>query len=250
MIEWSEEGYLVALRPHGEDAAIIQVLTESRGRVAGLVRGGQGRRLSGVLQLGNRLQASWKARLADQLGSFQVELQQANAARFLSAPDRLAALSAACAVIEQALPEREAHPKCFSGFEVLLEALEGDHWAEVYVHWELAVLADLGFGLDLTSCAVTGETENLAFVSPRSGRAVTREAAGPYKERLLPLPGFLAGRGGGGAQEIAEGLALSGFFLEQNIFHPQDRPLPAARQRLAARFPLNEVERGDDQLGG
>jgi len=246
MIEWSEEGFLVALRPHGEDAAIIQVLTCERGRAAGLVRGGQGRRLSGVLQLGNRLQASWKARLADQLGSFQVELQQANAARFLSSPGRLSALSAACAVIEQALPEREAHPRCFSGFEVLLDALEGDHWAEVYVQWELAVLADLGFGLDLSSCAVTGETENLAFVSPRSGRAVTREAAGPYKERLLPLPGFLAGRGGGGPEEIAEGMALSGFFLESNIFHPQDKPLPAARQRLAARFPLRNENPTED----
>ena len=246
MIEWSEEGFLVALRPHGEDAAIIQVLTRERGRAAGLVRGGQGRRLSGILQLGNRLEASWKARLADQLGSFQVELQQANAARFLSSPDRLSALSAACAVIEQALPEREAHPRCFSGFEVLLDALEGDHWAEVYVQWELAVLADLGFGLDLSSCAVTGETENLAFVSPRSGRAVTREAAGPYKERLLPLPGFLAGRGGGGPEEIAEGMALSGFFLESNIFHPQDKPLPAARQRLAARFPLRNENPTED----
>ena len=239
MIEWSEEGYLVALRPHGEDAVIVQVLTEERGRVAGLVRGGQGRRLSGALQLGNRLQASWKARLADQLGSFQVELTEAVAARFLSSPERLAALTAACAIIERALPEREAYPNCFRGFEVLVDALEGDHWAAVFVRWELAVLADLGFGLDLSACAVTGETEGLAFVSPRSGRAVTREAAGPYKERLLPLPGFLAGRGGGGPEEVAEGLALSGHFLEKHVFHPQDRALPPARQRLAARFPVS-----------
>ena len=236
MIEWTDEGFLVALRPHGEDAAIIQLLTLERGRCAGLVRGGQGRRLTGVLQLGNRLEATWKARLADQLGNFQVEMQQANAAGFLNQPDRLAALTSACAVIERALPEREAHPNCFRGFEVLLSALEGEHWAAVYVRWELAVLADLGFGLDLANCAVTGETENLAFVSPRSGRAVTLEAAGPYKERLLPLPGFLTGSGAAGDEEIAQGLALSGYFLERNVFHPQDRPLPPARQRLAARF--------------
>jgi DNA repair protein RecO (recombination protein O) len=218
MIEWSDEGFLVAVRPHGEDAAIIQLLTLEQGRFAGLVRGGQGRRMSGVLQLGNRLQGQWKARLADQLGSFQVELLEAVAARFLGEADRLAALTSACAVIERALPEPE-------------------HWAEVYVRWELAVLADLGFGLDLKACAVTGETENLAYVSPRSGRAVSLEAAGPYKERLLPLPGFLAGRGGGGAEEIAQGLALTAYFLERNIFHPQDRPLPDARLRLATRFP-------------
>lgn len=248
MIEWSDEGFLVAVRAHGEDAAIIQLLTLEQGRCAGLVRGGQGRRMTGALQLGNRLQCQWKARLADQLGSFQVELQEAVAARFLGEADRLAALTSACAVIERALPEREAHPACFRGFEALVAALEGPHWAEVYVRWELAVLADLGFGLDLKACAVTGETENLAFVSPRSGRAVSLEAAGPYKERLLPLPGFLAGRGGGGAEEIAEGLALTSYFLERNIFHPQDKPLPEARLRLAARF-LGKGPKGD-QAGG
>lgn len=242
MIEWRDEGYLLAIRPHGEDAALIQLLTLERGRHAGLVRGGQGRRLSGVLQIGNRLRVDWRARLADHLGTMQVELVEANAARFLNDPARLTALTSAASICERALPEREAHPACFHGFAALLEALEGDHWAEIYVRWELAVLADLGFGLDLSSCAATGSEDALIYVSPRSGRAVSREAGALYKDRLLPLPAFLSGRGNGGAIEVAAGLALSGYFLEKRVFHPQDRPLPAARQRLAARFPMDSQE--------
>ena len=118
----------------------------------------------------------------------------------------------------------------------MLEALEGEHWAEVYVQWELLLLADLGFGLDLSSCAAGGENDQLAYVSPRSGRAVSLSAAEPYRDRLIPLPGFLAGRGTGGEREVAEGLALTAHFLERHIFHPRDRRLPAERLRLAQRF--------------
>ncbi len=147
------------------------------------------------------------------------------------------ALSAAAAVSERALPEREPHPACFHGFLALLQAMEGDHWAEAYVRWELAVLAELGFGLDLTRCAAGGDNDRLAYVSPRSGRAVSLAAGEPYRERLLALPGFLAGRGGGGSLEVGAGLALTGYFLERHVFHPQDRALPQARQRLAEAFP-------------
>ncbi len=155
----------------------------------------------------------------------------------LDDPARLAALSAAAAVSDSALPEREPHAACYEGFLALLEALSGAHWAEVYVRWELALLAELGFGLDLSACAAGGANDQLAYVSPRTGRAVSLAAGEPYRERLLRLPGFLSGRGGGGPEEVAQGLALTGFFLERHVFAAHHRGLPAARRRLAERFP-------------
>lgn len=235
-MKWDDEAIVLSVRPHGEAATIVQLLTRQHGRHAGLVRGGQGARLRGIYQAGNRVSASWSGRLSEHLGTLECELETSYAARVLDDSDRLAALSAAAAVCEGAMPEREPHPGCFEGLLVLLEALEGEHWAEVYVRWELAFLAELGFGLDLSACAAGGDNDQLAYVSPRSGRAVSLSAGAPYKEKLLPLPGFLVGRSAGGRQEVAEGLALTGFFLERYLFHPHDKPLPAARQRLEQRF--------------
>ncbi len=178
-------------------------------------------------------------RLADHLGNYTCELVESHAARVLDAPARLAALSAAAAVSETSLPEREPHAACFEGFLALLEALPGDHWAEVYVRWELALLAELGFGLDLESCAAGGDNDQLAYVSPKSGRAVSLAAGEPYRDKLLALPGFLAGHGGGGVAEVEQGLTLTGFFLERHVFAPHHRDLPAARRRLAERFPMD-----------
>lgn len=242
MIEWSDDGIVLSARPHGETAAIVHVLTPEWGRHAGLVQGGQGRKARALYQPGNRLAVTWSGRLADNLGTFRCELETSHAARLLDDPKRLTALSAAAAICERALPEREAHPACFHGFLALLEALEGDHWAEVYVRWELGLLADLGFGLDLSACAGGGDNDQLAYVSPRTGRAVSLAAGEPYRDRLLPLPPFLIGRGAGGAEEVAQGLHLSSYFLERSIFHLQDRPLPPARERLAALFPLLNQE--------
>lgn len=238
MIEWRDEAFVLAARPHGETAAVVQLLTHGQGRHAGLVPGGQGSRQRPVLQPGNAVAATWRARLADQLGSFSLELLHGHAGRFLDDPARLAALASAAAVAEAALPEREPQPGAYEGFAALIAALSGPAWAEVYVQWELLMLRALGFGLDLEHCAAGGDNDQLAYVSPRSGRAVSLAAAEPYRDRLLPLPGFLAGRGGGGAEEVAEGLRLTGYFLEKHLFHPQDRGLPAARLRLAERFPL------------
>ncbi len=237
MIEWSDQGIVLSARPHGETAAVVQLLTLEHGRHAGLLHGGQGRQARSVVQPGNRVAASWRARLAEHLGTYSCELEVSHAARLLDNPDRLAALASAAAVSERALPEREPHPACYEGFLALLEALEGDHWAEAYVGWELALLAELGFGLDLTSCAAGGANDQLAYVSPRSGRAVSLAAGGPYRDRLLPLPGFLAGQSDGGREEVGAGLRLTGFFLERFVFGPQDRPLPQPRRRLADRFP-------------
>ncbi len=236
MLTWTDDAFVLSARPHGESSAVVQLLTRDQGRHAGLVKGGQGRRQRPVLQPGNRVAASWSARLADHLGNLTLELEAAHAAQWLDDPARLSALASAAAVSEGALPEREPHPACFEAFEALVAALGSEHWAEVYVQWELLLLRELGFGLDLTRCAVTGQKDRLAYVSPRSGRAVSLAAAEPYRERLLALPGFLLGEGAGGPEEVAQGLRLTGHFLERHLFHPRDRALPAARLRLTQRF--------------
>lgn len=236
-MNWTDDAIVLSARPHGETSTVVHLLTRAHGRHPGLVRGGQGARARGIYQPGNCVSAAWSGRLSEHLGSYSCELVESHAARVLDEPARLAALSAATAVSEQALPERESHTPCYQGFLALLAALNGDHWAEVYVSWELALLAELGFGLDLTACAAGGDNDQLAYVSPKTGRAVSLAAGEPYKEKLFSLPGFLAGRGSGGAREVAEGLRLTGFFLERHVFAPHHKPLPAARLRLAERFP-------------
>jgi DNA repair protein RecO (recombination protein O) len=236
-MEWHDEAIVLSARPHGETSAVVTLLTLEHGRHAGLVRGGQSPRTRAVYQAGNQVRAVWRARLSDHLGSYACEPLKSHAARLFDEPDRLTALSAAAAMSERALPEREPHAACYHGFLALLEALEGDYWAEAYVSWELALLKELGFGLDLSRCAAGGANDQLAYVSPKSGRAVSLAAGEPYRDKLLPLPGFLVGRGGGGAAAVEQGLALTGFFLERHVFAPHDRDLPAARRRLAERFP-------------
>lgn len=236
MIEWRDEAILLASRPHGEDAAVVQLLTRERGRHAGLVRGAQSKRARGIYQPGNRVDAAWRARLADHLGNLTCEVLDSPMARLMEDSERLTALSAAMAVAAHALPERSAQPAAYEGTSALLAALEGEHWAETLVHWELLLLGELGFGLDLSRCAGGGPNDQLAYISPRSGRAVSLSAGEPYRDKLLPLPGFLAGYGGGGPVEVAQGLELTGFFLRRHVFHPSDQDLPHARQRLAERF--------------
>lgn len=248
-MRWQDEAIVLSARPHGETAAIVQLLTRYQGRHAGLVRGGQSARVRGVYQSGNRVAATWSGRLPEHLGTLECELVDAHAATVLDDPDRLAALASATAVCEGAMPERQPHPACYEGLLALFEALESEHWAEVYVRWELALLAELGFGLDLSSCAAGGDNDQLAYVSPRSGRAVSLSAGTPYREKLLTLPAFLVGRSEGGSAEVAEGLALTGFFLERHLFHPHDKALPAARRRLEQRFELPTHPSGAAQGG-
>lgn len=234
-MDWQDDGIILSVRKHGESSAIVNVLTRTHGRHAGLVRGGSGKRLSGILQPGNKVQARWHARLPEHLGTYTVEPIRAYAANALSDARRLAALSSACTLVEAALPEREPHPAVLDGLEVLLGALEDDTvWPVIYVKWEIGLLAELGFGLDLAHCAATGATEDLTFVSPRTGRAVSTAAAQPYKERLLPLPAFLLDSAA--EADIADGLRLTGYFLENHVFQHRDTEIPAARRRLAERF--------------
>jgi DNA repair protein RecO (recombination protein O) len=236
-MDWTDDGIVLSARRHGESSAIVTLLTAEHGRHGGLVRGGAGKRGRGLLQPGNQVRATWRARLAEHLGTYSCELSHGFAAHLLDDPQRLAGLSAACAVAEASLPERESFPAVYEGLLVFLSSLDGDAWPTVYVKWELGLLGELGFGLDLTQCAATGRNDELAFVSPKTGRAVSLSAAEPYRNLLLTLPPFLLADGQAGTfQEVADGLKLTGFFLERHVFGHRDRRLPAARARLAERL--------------
>ncbi len=241
-MEWSDEGIVLSARKHGENAVVVMLLTRSHGRHAGLARGGAGARARGLYQAGNRVTAVWRARLSEHLGSYRCELIGARAAAVLDDPVRLAILAAATAVSATALPEREPHLAAHDALARLLDTLAatGTEAAAAYVRWELALLTDLGFGLDLRACAATGGTVDLAYVSPRSGRAVSRQAAEPYLGRMLRLPAFLADSAAApGPGEIAAGLALTGYFLERHVFTAQGaerHAMPAARRRVVERL--------------
>lgn len=235
-MEWQDEGIVLSARKHGESSAIITLMTRSQGRHAGLVRGGAGRKARGLLQPGNQVSATWRARLAEHLGTFTCEMLHAYAAPLLNDPLRLAGLSAACAVTDISLPEREAHVAVYDGLLALIKAFESDDWPSAYVKWEVGLLGEMGFGLDLSSCAATGSLEDLTYVSPKSGRAVSSEAGQPYINSLLPLPAFLLTEGQAGTvTEVRDGLTLTGYFLERHALH-QGQPLPPARQRLLNRL--------------
>ncbi len=234
---WQDEAVVLMARRHGESSAVVSLFTPDHGRHAGLVRGGASRRARPVFEPGNRLRVTWRARLPEQLGSFSAELQTAVAAQLLDDPDRLAGLGAACTLLQATLPERDPHPLLYNGLIGLIDVLlQHPEWPETYVRFELALLAELGFGLDLTACAVTGERADLAYVSPRSGRAVSREGAGIYAERLLPLPGFLVRKEPADPAAVQAGLRLTGAFLRRHLFDASERPMPSARERLLRRL--------------
>ena len=239
--EWEAPAIVLATRPHGEGGAVVTVLTEAHGRHAGLAKGGASRAQAALWQPGNLVEARWVARLADQLGSLSGEMVHAAASLALDDPLALSVLTAACAVAEGALPEREAHPGCFHGLVGVIAALARgpEHALPRLVHWEAVLLAELGYGLDLTRCAATGATDNLIYVSPKSGRAVSAEAGAPYADRLLPLPGFLRdATQPSDVQEWLAGLRVTGFFLTRDAFGLQHRPLPPAREALQDRLTL------------
>ncbi len=236
-MEWTDEGIVLAARRHGEASAVAQLLTRYHGRHAGLVRGGRGSRARGVYQPGNLVAVQWRARLAEHLGSFTGELTRGYASLVLDDPLRLACLSSACARAEAALPERHPYPVLYEASLALLDGLQGSTaWSAVYGRWELGLLEELGFGLDLSRCAATGATEELIYVSPKSGRAVSREAGAPYRSKLFALPAFLTGGEVGGAGDILDALKLTGSFLDRHVFAPHERKLPAARGRFIDRL--------------
>jgi DNA repair protein RecO (recombination protein O) len=234
-MQWTDDGIVLQARRHGERALVVQLLTREHGRHAGLLRGGQSPKTRALWQIGNRMSVTWRARLAEHLGFLAGELLDSNAAKLLDDPLRLGALAAAAALAVAALPEREPHPRAYRGMVDLIAALaSNDRWAVAYVEWEMMLLEELGFGLDLSSCAATGATADLIYVSPRSGHAVSAEAGAPYREKLLPLPAFLSAAAPAvrpSSRDVLDGLRLAGFFLEARVFAPHQAKVPAARSR-------------------
>lgn len=235
MESWEDEAVVLSARPHGEGHAIATVFTRAFGVRCGLVHGGAGRRGRATWQPGNLLAARWQARLADQLGRLEGEVVYAASAAALEDPLALAVLASACAVAEAALPEAEPHPRAHAALVALLRHLDsGAKAVAEYVRWEIVLLSELGYGLDLSVCAVTGARDGLAYVSPRTGRAVAAAAAGPWRERLLVLPKFLIEDAEAAASDVVAGLRLTGHFLARDAFGAAHRPPPPARERLVA----------------
>jgi DNA repair protein RecO (recombination protein O) len=238
MIEWRDTGILLSARPHGESSAIVEVFTARHGRHAGVVRGGASRRLAPVLQPGAQLDVVWKARLEDHIGTFTVEPQRSRAVAALSGRLALAGLNAVTALVAFSFGERQPHDAFYLRTERLLDLLgEDEIWPLAYLDWEKALLAETGLSLDLETCAVTGSTEALIYVSPRTGRAVSAAGAGDWAERLLPLPPCLKGEGPAPDAEIADALATTGYFLAQHLAPSLGhKPLPEARARFVETF--------------
>jgi len=229
-MDWTDEGLVLSARRHGENSLIVNLLTREQGRHAGLVRGGSSTRNRGLYQPGNHLRAHWRGRLAEHLGNFTCELLHSHAADHLHDPLPLMALSSATAILNSALPERAPFPGLFEKLEA-----------------EMDLLTELGFGLDLTECAATGSAQDLVYVSPRTGRAVSADAGRQYHDRLLPLPGFLREEIDADVSGVflSEGLALTGYFLGRHVMGDTRHGLPAARERLANSLRRTLVSKND-----
>jgi len=241
-MEWEAAALVLSAAPYGEGAALVHVLSEDHGLHRGLVRGGFSRANAALWQAGNLVRVRWRARLSEQLGQFSGEMIHASGARLLDHPLAMSMLSSCCALADGALPEREAFPDLFLDLVRLVSKLSLDSaWVEAggmaaLLQWEVALLGCSGYGLDLGRCVVTGTTEGLAFVSPRTGCAVTTEAAGDWKDKLLVLPACMVTPDEPGvAADWLAGLSLTGFFLAREAFGQRHLPLPAARERLFER---------------
>jgi DNA repair protein RecO (recombination protein O) len=241
-MDWTDQGIVLGRRRHGESAAVVTLLTREHGRHAGLVRGGTGKRGAALYQPGNLLAAHWRARLPEHLGTLTAEMVEAFGGRVLDDALRLAAITSACAVLDAALPEREPHVPLFDATLALLRDIQAGRapeWGAGYARWEVQCLAELGFGLDLASCAATGTSEGLAYVSPRTGRAVSAAAGAPYADKLFPLPPFLAAERDTESVDpatVTTALRMTGHFLERHVLGPHDRKMPAARTRFIDRW--------------
>ena len=242
-MEFEDDAYVLSARAHGETGAIVELLTARHGKYAAHVAGGASRRMKPFLQAGARTIVHYRARVSDQLGSAQLEPVGEGPSALFDDRMALAGLSAAAAVAAAALPEREPHPGVFLAFEALTAALMlPEIWPAVFVRFEAGLLQDLGFGMDLSKCAATGSVDDLIYVSPRTGRAVSRQAGEPYKDRLLALPPFmLSAQTGLAAGDVKAGLDLTAHFLELFVFGPVNRPLPPARVWLVERLAEAEL---------
>ncbi|MBE8191372.1 MAG: DNA repair protein RecO [Alphaproteobacteria bacterium] len=238
-MEWRSEGLIIRTRPHGEGNAIVDIFTREQGRYVGLVRGGNSRKQRPILQSGNMVSALWRARLSEQLGVLTAENLHAYSAEVLDNNILLTAMQSMCALL-QMTPERHAYARLYDAVQVLLSSLsnlsaddDGAFWLPLYVRFEMMLLEEIGFGLDMEACAVSGVKEGLTHISPRSGRAVCAEVAAPYGDKLLPLPSFLLLDNAAVSKgDVLAGLALTGYFLERRCYTPNQLTLPPIRARL------------------
>lgn len=237
MEQWRDQGFVLSVRPHGEAGAVVSLLTENHGRHAGYLHGAQSSKKRAMLELGSLVGAEWHSRVEGQLGTLSLEPEGGLPHGILDDSLKLGALLSACALCDSALPEREGHAGLFHGFKTLTGMMNDDIWAAAYIYWEIAFLKELGFGMDLKRCAGGGDSQTLAYVSPKSGRAVSYEAGAPYKDKLLELPAFLKPNGGPlDDAEILKGLKMTGHFLEHWAFAHHTKGIPEARLRFEARY--------------
>src|SRR5215216_1739731 len=235
-MEWTDDGIVLGVRRHGESSAIVELLTRSHGRHLGLVRGGSSKRMRPILQPGNSVAAVWRARLDEHLGNYTLEGTRLRSSLFLGASHGVYGLTH-LAALTRLLPERDPHRDIYDVLEALLERLDdAERAGPLVVQFELMLLADLGFGLDLAQCAATGGTADLAYVSPKSGRAVSRQAGEPWRDKLMRLPSFLTGQDEEkpSATDVANGFEITGFFLARHLFEPRGLVMPEARRQFIA----------------
>jgi DNA repair protein RecO (recombination protein O) len=231
-MEWRDEGIILGLRKHGETSVIAEVMTRAHGRHLGIVRGGRSKRLQPVLQPGNSVDLVWRARLDEHLGQYQVELLTARAGRLMESAIGVHGVQAMAAML-RLLPERDTHSRLHDAFAIILDSLDTpDEAGALYVRFELAVLEDLGFGLDLSECAASGSRSDLIYVSPKSGRAVSADAGAPWADRLLALPAFLPDRAQActDAEMLAQAFRLTSYFLNRHVFEPRGVAPPISRE--------------------
>lgn len=249
MEEWRDQGIVLSARPHGEGGAVVSLLTERHGRHAGYVRGASSGKMRGVLDQGNLVSANWRARTSDNLGAYTLEQERNLSAGLLSDGLKLSALQSACALCDAALPEREEYSALFYGLLAMMDVFDDEAWGAAYVVWEIALLKELGFGVDLSRCAGNGDPDTLCYLSPKSGCAVSAEKGEPYKGKLLTLPLFLrpqrpsmkgeeteGGSISGSDEDILTGLQMTGYFLEHRVFAHHSRGIPTERLRFQERF--------------
>ncbi len=232
MEKWEDTGIILSLRPHAEHAAIVSALTLEHGKHHGYVHGARSSQMRGKLELGNHVDIQWQSRLSENLGQYKIDLMQSYVGDLLNDRHKLTALQAACALTDLCIAEREAHPNLYHGFLAFLDALKTEVWQAAYVYWEIGLLQELGFGLNLKQCVATGATDNLIYVSPKSGAAVCAEAGEPYKDRMLALPDFLSGGGNFEDKDIAHAMKMTGYFLLNRVLAPANLSMPEPRTRL------------------
>ena len=241
MESWTDQGIVLSARSHGENGAIVALLTEQNGRHAGFVHGAQSSRKRAMVEPGSHVKVEWSARVADSLGTFSLEAEKGMPFEALNDPLKLGALLSACSLCDAALPEREGHAGLYHGLSALIDIFETDHWGAAYVMWEIALLKELGFRLELDKCAGHGDADTLTHVSPKSGRSVSKACAAPYKEKLLELPHFLRpvsvrGAEAGSDEDILTGLKMTGYFLEHWVFIHHTKGFPEPRLQFQQRF--------------